>query len=122
MKTAAHSEAEIALDEGFDRPEAEAGRSEWEAEPGAPVNGILAYLSHVGEAPLLTREQEKQLAIAMEDGTASTFSCLVCIPFCREHLLTFPHRLTSGEVALQDVATLEDEPQEHADDDNRSTD
>ncbi|MBM4394949.1 MAG: sigma-70 family RNA polymerase sigma factor [Deltaproteobacteria bacterium] len=87
-------------------------RPEWDAEPGAPVNGILAYLSHVGEAPLLTREQERELAIAMEDGTRETFTHLVAIPLCRDHLLTFPHRLTSGEVSLQDVATLEESSHE----------
>jgi RNA polymerase sigma factor (sigma-70 family) len=96
-----------------ERPESDAARmTDWEAEQGAGVNGILAYLSHVGETPLLTREDEKRLAIAMEEGTSETFAALVCIPFCRDHLLTFPHRLTSGEVALQDVATLEESSHE----------
>jgi RNA polymerase primary sigma factor len=78
----------------------------------APVNGILAYLSRVGETPLLTREQERDLAIAMEEGNRETFSCLVRIPFCRDHLLGFPQRLTSGEVSLQDVSTLEESSHE----------
>jgi RNA polymerase sigma factor (sigma-70 family) len=78
----------------------------------APINGILAYLSHVGETPLLTRDQERELAIAMEEGTRETFSHLVCVPFCRDHLLGFPNRLTSGEVPLQDVSTLEESSHE----------
>ena len=90
-------------DEAFDDPDVEAD---------LPVNGILAYLSHVGEAPLLKREEEKQLAVAMEDGTRRMFDCMARVPFCRDHLLTFPRRLTSGEVALQDVATLEESSHE----------
>ena len=94
-------------------PPAELNRNvDWDAEPSAGVNGILAYLSHVGEAKLLKREDEKRLAMAMEDGTRDTFRALACIPFCRDHMLTFPHRLSSGEVALQDVATLEESSHE----------
>ncbi len=78
----------------------------------APVNAILAYLSRVGDTPLLTREQERELAIAMEEGNRETFTWLVHIPFCRDHLLGFPQRLTSGEVALQDISTLEESSHE----------
>ncbi len=75
-------------------------------------NGVLAYLSRIGASPLLTREQEQSLAIAMEDGTAETFDSLVRIPFTRDLLLTFPSRLGSGEVSLQDVTTLEESSHE----------
>ncbi len=71
-----------------------------EVERGEAQNAILAYLSRVGKDPLLTRAEERDLDMAMEEGTRRTFECLVRIPFCRELLLTFPERLTSGEVAL----------------------
>jgi RNA polymerase sigma factor (sigma-70 family) len=77
-----------------------------------PFNGILAYLSRVGDAGLLTREQERELAIQMEEGTRQTFGCLIRIPFCRDALLGFPARLASGEVSLQDVTTLEESSHE----------
>ena len=83
-------------------------RDDQEVETGTAVNSIIAYLARVGEAPLLTREQERDLAIAMEEGTKETFQVLSAIPMCREHLLGFPKRLTSGEISLQDIATLED--------------
>ncbi len=83
-----------------------------EVERGEAQNAILAYLSRVGKDPLLTRAEERDLAIAMEEGTRRTFECLVRIPFCRELLLTFPERLTSGEVALQDISTLEESTHE----------
>ncbi len=83
-----------------------------EVERGASTNAILAYLSHVGKDPLLTRAEERDLAIAMEEGTRRTFQCLVRIPFCRDLLLTFPERLTSGEVPLQDISTLEESTHE----------
>ncbi len=83
-----------------------------EIERGASTNAILAYLSHVGKDPLLTRTEERDLAIAMEEGTKRTFECLVRIPFCRDLLLTFPERLTSGEVPLQDISTLEESTHE----------
>lgn len=75
-------------------------------------NTVLAYLQRAGKDPLLTREEERALAIAMEEGTRRTFHALVRIPFCRDLLLTFAERLTSGEVALQDVATLEESTHE----------
>jgi RNA polymerase primary sigma factor len=78
----------------------------------APVNAILAYLSRVGDTALLKREEERELAIAMEDGNRRTFDLMVKIPFCREHMLGFPRRLTSGEVALCDVATMEESSHE----------
>ena len=79
---------------------------------GVPSNAILAYLSHVGEAPLLSREEERELAIAMEEGIRDTFDCLSQIPFCRDQLLIFPQRLSSGEVSLLDIATLEESSHE----------
>lgn len=82
--------------------------TEDEVERGASTNAILAYLSHMGKDPLLTRAEERDLAIAMEEGTRRTFQCLVRIPFCRDLLLMFPERLTSGEVPLQDISTLEE--------------
>jgi RNA polymerase sigma factor (sigma-70 family) len=81
-------------------------------DKNAPINGILAYLSRVGDTALLSRNEERELAIAMEDGNRRTFDLMVCIPFCREHMLGFPYRLTSGEVALSDVATLEESSHE----------
>jgi len=89
-----------------------AAKSRGGTASGAPTNAILAYLGHVGEAPLLTRDEERELAIAMEDGNAGTFECLTRIPFCRDLLLNFPERLISGEVALQDIATLEESSHE----------
>ncbi len=86
--------------------------TEDEVERGASTNAILAYLSHVGKDPLLTRAEERDLAIAMEEGTRRTFQCLVRIPFCRDLLFTFPERLTSGEVPLQDISTLEESTHE----------
>jgi len=82
------------------------------AEEDTAINGVLAYLSRVGETALLTREQERELAIAMEDGNRRTFEALVRIPLAREHLLSFPSRLLEGEVAMGDVATLEDSSHE----------
>lgn len=97
-------------------PRALAKSDERLIDPESPmvgsINAILAYLSHVGDAALLTREQERDLAIAMEEGNRQTFSCLVGIPFCLDHLLTFPDRLTSGEVSLTDIATLEESSHE----------
>jgi len=81
-------------------------------EEDTAINGVLAYLSRVGETALLTREQERDLAIAMEDGNRRTFDALVRIPLSRDHLLTFPSRLLEGEVAMSDVATLEDSSHE----------
>lgn len=79
---------------------------------GMPTNSIVAYLSRIGETPLLTREQEQVLAIAIEEGNYETFLALVKIPFCRDHLLEFPNRLTSGEVSLTDILTLEESSHE----------
>ena len=79
---------------------------------GMPTNSIVAYLSRIGETPLLTREQEQVLAIAIEEGNYETFLALVKIPFCRDHLLEFPNRLTSGEVSLTDISTLEESSHE----------
>ncbi len=93
---------------GFDDPRAEM----LPPDEDAPINGILAYLSRVGDTALLSRDEERDLAIAMEEGNRRTFDTMVRIPFCREHLLGFPRRLTSGEVALSDVATLEESSHE----------
>jgi len=81
-------------------------------EEDTAINGVLAYLSRVGDTALLTREQERDLAIAMEQGNRRTFEALVRIPLSRDHLLTFPSRLLEGEVAMSDVATLEDSSHE----------
>jgi len=78
------------------------------AMESVPGNAILAYLGRVGDAPLLTRKEEQDTAKAMEEGRRRTFECLVQIPFCRSLLLSFPKRLTSGEVALTDIASLEE--------------
>lgn len=76
------------------------------------VNSILTYLGHVGKAPLLSREEEKELAMTIERETLRTYRCLIRIPFCRSHLLSFPERLISGEVSLQDVMLLEESTHE----------
>lgn len=79
-----------------------------ESELGTKVNGILAYLGHVGDLPLLTREEEQLLAKRMEQGNREIFDALVRIPFTREQLFSFPTKLSSGEVSLQDIAPLEE--------------
>jgi RNA polymerase sigma factor (sigma-70 family) len=83
-----------------------------ENERGGFPNTILAYLSRIGETPLLTREEEKALAIEMEDRTQELFGHLVRIPFCRELLLNFPERIVCQEVRLQDISTQEESAHE----------
>jgi len=83
-----------------------------ESERGGHPNTILAYLSRIGETPLLTREEERALAIEMEEGTRELFRHLVRIPFCRELLLSFPERIACQEVRLQDISTQEESAHE----------
>lgn len=83
-----------------------------ESYEGSYVNPLVAYLSRLGDTPLLTREEERELAQAIEEGTLRTFRHLVRIPFCRDLLLSFPARITSGEVALMDISTLEESTHE----------
>jgi len=75
-------------------------------------NSIMAYLSRIGEAPLLSREQERSLARAIEDGDKESFLWMVRIPFCLNHLVEFPRKLTSGEVSLLDVSLLDESSHE----------
>jgi len=75
-------------------------------------NSIMAYLSRIGDAPLLSREQEKSLARAIEDGEKESFLWMVRIPFCMNHLIEFPRKLTSGEVSLLDVSLLDESSHE----------
>ncbi len=75
-------------------------------------NSIMAYLSRIGDAPLLSREQEKSLARAIEDGEKESFLWMVRIPFCLNHLIEFPRKLTSGEVSLLDVSLLDESSHE----------
>ncbi|NOZ00922.1 MAG: hypothetical protein GXP54_03415, partial [Deltaproteobacteria bacterium] len=100
----------LAMDVGADRR----GTTRVAGRPAkdAPSNAILAYLGHVGEAPLLSRDEERDLAIAMEEGLRGTFVCMSKIPFCLDLLLNFPERLISGEVSLTDIATLEESSHE----------
>ncbi len=75
-------------------------------------NSIMAYLSRIGDAPLLSREQESSLARAIEDGEKEAFLWMVRIPFCLNHLVEFPGKLTSGEVSLLDVSLLDESSHE----------
>ena len=75
-------------------------------------NSTLAYLSKVGDTSLLSRVQEQSLARAIEDGEKESFLWMVRIPFCRDHLIEFPRRLTSGEVSLMDISLLDESSHE----------
>jgi len=85
---------------------------EIEKERGGYPNTIMAYLSRIGDTPLLTREEERALAIEMEERTEELFGYLVRIPFCRELLLNFPERIVCQEVRLQDISTQEESAHE----------
>jgi RNA polymerase sigma factor (sigma-70 family) len=75
-------------------------------------NGIMAYLSRIGDTRLLSKIQERSLAKAIEDGEKESFLCMVRIPFCLEHLIEFPHKLSSGEVSLMDISLLDESSHE----------
>jgi len=92
--------------------DAACAEAEEDLDLGSAQNAILAYLSQLGKDPLLSREEERDLAIAMEEGTRRIYRCLARIPFARDLLLAFPQRLTSGEIPLTDISILEESSHE----------
>jgi len=82
-------------------------------DPKCLTNQVFFYLKGLGAVPLLTREEENEVAKTIEDGERRVFDGLVSIAFCRQQLLTLPRRVLNGEIALRDIATVDESSHDH---------
>jgi RNA polymerase sigma factor (sigma-70 family) len=74
---------------------------------GAPMNLLATYLRHACGGPLLTAEDERRLAVDMEEGLVEVFQCLAALPSARDDLFSIPEGLVAGDWSLAEVASLE---------------
>ena len=108
-------EAAIAVTDEDESPAAEADEGLVGADP------VRLYLKQMGQASLLTREGEVELAKRIEEGQHSELCTALMTPLGLRRVLALGERLRAGEVRLRELVKDEsDEGEaEPGDDDSR---
>jgi RNA polymerase primary sigma factor len=94
----------------FEEEELEAVGDEAEEEPSAEAKStgrvgdpISTYLHDIGTVPLLSREREAELAMAIEAGNNEILQALFSTPMALQHLLKLATAVASGELELRGI-------------------
>ncbi|MCD6129988.1 MAG: RNA polymerase sigma factor RpoD [Deltaproteobacteria bacterium] len=74
--------------------------SDEEAETKSPIR---MYLREMGEISLLSREEEIEIAMNIENEKIGILNCLVDIPFFKDIIFHLQEQLNKGDVKLRDV-------------------
>ncbi|MEA1995663.1 MAG: RNA polymerase sigma factor RpoD [Campylobacterota bacterium] len=74
--------------------------SDEEAETKSPIR---MYLREMGEISLLSREEEIEIAMNIENEKIGILNCLVDIPFFKDIIFHLQGQLNEGDVKLRDV-------------------
>src|SRR5215204_3913283 len=67
------------------------------------LSSIQQYLHDIGAVPLLSREREVELAMAIERGQTERFEALFSLPMAFQHVLALGDRVAQGEVKLRSL-------------------
>jgi len=70
------------------------------------MDGVRTYLSEIGKTPLLTREQEVDLARRLEHARAGYRSALLATDFMLQAAVELLHDAKQGRVRLRDAIEL----------------
>ncbi|MCD6223484.1 MAG: RNA polymerase sigma factor RpoD [Deltaproteobacteria bacterium] len=66
-------------------------------------SSIRMYLREMGEIPLLSREEEIEIAMNIENEKFGILSCLVDIPYFKDTISHLQEGINAGDVKLKDV-------------------
>lgn len=72
-------------------------------ENSRQINSIFLYLRKIGLYKILTKEEEVEIAIKMEESLYKIFLGLLSNSFCRNLLLHFPQKLFDGEISITQI-------------------
>lgn len=73
---------------------------------GIFVNNVLVYLKNIGAVPLLTKEDETELASTMEAGQLQAMRALLQIPWARIRLFEIVQEFVNSERDMSDMVDL----------------
>ncbi len=90
----------------------EAGADEDSGEVGVSADPVRMYLQEMGSIPLLSREEEVELAKEIEKGRNLAIEAVMSIPLTVKELLRLREKLESEEIDIEEVFLLEDDPTE----------
>ncbi len=74
---------------------------------------VKMYLQEMGNIPLLSREEEIELAKRIEAGRMKAINTVMAIPLTIRELLKLGERLQSGEIDIEDILILDDSSPEY---------
>jgi len=69
-------------------------------------NSLMLYLKRIGAVPLLTREQEAELAQQMETGRVEILNALLSVPWARKQLFKLFQEYDSGVRSEDEIIEL----------------
>ncbi len=69
---------------------------------------VKMYLQEMGNIPLLSREEEIELAKKIEAGRMKAINTVMSIPLTIRELLKLGERLENGEIDIEDILILDD--------------
>jgi RNA polymerase primary sigma factor len=76
---------------------------------GDVTDPVRMYLQEMGSVPLLTREQEVEIAKEIEAGNHCVRDCVYSLPMSLAYVLGLAERLRAGEINPQDLFDEESE-------------
>lgn len=117
------STPEFLANDDFDEATVEAAaevevaeESDDEPSEKAHISGELSliqqYLQDIGAVPLLSREREIELAMAIEGGQIGVFEALYSVPLAVRHILELGEGVAEGRVELRAVLERSEEGDE----------
>lgn len=74
-----------------------------EEEEGKVDDPVRLYLKEMGSVPLLTREQEVEIAKRIEQGRRKVLEAIVACPVAIKEIVCLGERLRSGKASLREV-------------------
>ena len=74
--------------------------------PKGDINNVLVYLKRIGTVPLLDRNQEAEIASAIEEGQVKVLEALLSIPFARVRLFSLVEEFLNGARDLEEIIDL----------------
>ncbi|HXG52571.1 MAG TPA: sigma-70 family RNA polymerase sigma factor [candidate division Zixibacteria bacterium] len=84
--------------------EEELAEEELKEEEGAGgIDSVQAYLREIGTVPLLSREREVELAMAIEAGKKQMLEALFSTPMALEYALDLGTKLAGGEIEVRAI-------------------
>ena len=108
-------DADPAIAEGADEVESPSADAE---EPLTPADPVRLYLKQMGQASLLTREGEVEIAKRIEEGEHRVLRVALTTPLGLQHVLALGEHLRAGEVRVHDLVESDgEEESERAEDD-----